>query len=222
MTNLPDNPAELSTDRRARSAAQRRRILDAAREEFAASGFAGARVDAIAARAGINKRMLYAYVGNKEALWLATLERAYAAKQAEEQALALDRIPPEEGMRALVRFNVRYHADHPEFIALLNDENLRGGSAVQDSMRAPALYSPLLALIEDLLGRGREQGVFRAGVDPMQLYISIAALGYFYCSNRHTLSAIFGRDLSAPAEVLAREQHAVDMVLGYLRPPDGD
>lgn len=211
-------PAEAGAEPAQRQAESRERILDAALREFARAGFAGARVDAIAARAGINKRMLYAYVGNKDALWLATLERAYAAKRAEEQALDLTRMKPREGMAILVRFNFRYHARHPEFLALLNDENLRGGRSVKRSARARALYSPLIDLIESLLRHGQEEGVFRGGIDPMQLYISIMALSYFYCSNRHTLSAIFGRDLGAPEEMLAREQHVVDVIAGYLRP----
>jgi TetR/AcrR family transcriptional regulator len=214
---LPVSPAP-PTAPSARQADSRARILDAALAEFSTRGFAGARVDAIAARAGINKRMLYAYVGNKDALWLATLERAYEAMRAEESALNLRRLPPREGMSVLVRFNFRYHADHPEFIALLNEENLQRGRHLMGTTRARELYSPLLALIEDLLRRGERDGVFRAGVDPMQLYVSIAALSYFYCSNRHTLGQLFGRDLSSSDEMLTREQHVVEVVLGYLRP----
>jgi len=214
---LPDlaPPPALPEDR---PAASRTRILDAAVAEFAEQGFAGARVDAIAARAGINKRMLYAYVGNKDALWLAALERVYQAMREEEQELNLQRLPPEEGMRVLVRFNFRYHANHPEFVAMLNDENLQRGRNLKRSTRVPSMYSPLLALISDLLHRGAQSGVFRANVDPMQLYVSIAGLGYFYVSNRHTLSAIFGHDLERSDEMLTREQHVVDVVLGYLRP----
>jgi AcrR family transcriptional regulator len=201
-----------------RHAAQRDRILDAALAEFAARGFAGARVDAIAERAEINKRMLYAYVGNKDALWLAVLERVYEEMRDRERALDLMRLTPEAGMDVLVRFNFRYHAEHPEFLAMLNDENLQQGRNLKQSTRVRQMYSPLLALISDLLARGQATGVFRDGVDPMQLYISIAALSYFYCSNIHTLSAIFGRTLSAPDEMLMREQHVVDFVAHALRP----
>lgn len=212
------DPVSDEPDAPIRHAAQRERILDAALAEFAACGFAGARVDAIAERAEINKRMLYAYVGNKEALWLAVLERIYEQMRLKERALDLMRLSPEEGMDVLVRFNFRYHADHPEFLALLNDENLQRGRNLQRSTRVRQMYSPLLTLINDLLARGQATGVFRGGVDPMQLYISIAALSYFYCSNIHTLSAIFGRTLAAPDEMLTREQHVVDVVAGYLRP----
>ncbi|GGF11291.1 TetR family transcriptional regulator [Aliidongia dinghuensis] len=220
MTSLLDTPPDVASpepEAPQRHAAQRGRILDAALAEFAERGFAGARVDAIAERSGINKRLIYAYVGNKEALWLAVLERVYEEMRLKERALDLMRLEPEDGMVALVRFNFRYHADHPEFLALLNDENLQRGRNLQRSTRVREMYSPLLAMLGDLLARGEAKGVFRPGVDPMQLYISIAALSYFYCSNIHTLSAIFGRPLAAPDEMRTREQHVVAVVMGYLR-----
>ena len=196
----------------------RARILLAALAEFAEQGFAGARVDAIAERAGINKRMLYVYVGNKEALWLAVLERVYEAMRVEERQLKTQHLPPEKGVEALVRFNFRYHVEHPEFVTMVNDENLQGGRNLARSERVQQLYSPLLALIDDLLARGREAGVFRTDVDARQLYISIAGMGYFYWANRHTLSAIFGRAFGTKAALQQREDHLVAVVLGYLRP----
>ncbi|MDR3437492.1 TetR/AcrR family transcriptional regulator [Telmatospirillum sp.] len=201
-----------------RPAASRERILDAAVAEFATQGFAGARVDAIALRAGINKRMLYAYVGNKKALWLAALERVYEAKRQEERTLNLQRLAPQEAMQLLIRFNFRYHTDHPEFLAMLNDENLQRGMNLQESKRVAELYSPLLTLLSEVLARGQADGVFRQNVDPMQLYISVVGLGYFFCSNQFTLSAIFDRHLDSVEEVLTREQHIVDVLMGYLRP----
>ena len=96
-----------------RASATRARILDAALAEFAAHGLAGARVDEIAARAGANKRMLYAYFGAKEDLWLAVLEAAYAAKRAEEERVEVSHLPPAEAMARLVAFNLRYTARHP-------------------------------------------------------------------------------------------------------------
>ncbi|MBP0493722.1 TetR/AcrR family transcriptional regulator [Roseomonas indoligenes] len=201
-----------------RAEATRQRILDAARAEFAANGLAGARVDEIAARAGANKRMLYAYFGNKEDLWVAVLEAAYAHKRGEERALQVDGLPPAEAMARLVRFNLRYTARHPEFVALLNQENLHRAAYLARSERVPALYSPLLESLSAVLQRGADGGVFRAGVDPMQAYITLVSLGHFYVSNLHTLSAIFGAGLGAEAAIEAREAHAVEVVLGWLRP----
>jgi AcrR family transcriptional regulator len=201
-----------------RAEATRRRILDAALREFASHGLAGARVDEIAARAGANKRMLYAYFGNKEDLWVAVLEAAYAHKRGEERALQVDDLPPAEAMARLVRFNLRYTARHPEFVALLNQENLHRAAYLARSESVPALYSPLLETLREVLRRGAEERVFRGGTDPMQAYITIVALGHFYVSNLHTLSAIFGTGLEAEAAIEAREAHAVEVVLGWLRP----
>ncbi|WP_270937145.1 TetR/AcrR family transcriptional regulator [Falsiroseomonas oryzae] len=202
----------------ARAAATRQRILDAALAEFAEKGLAGSRVDEIAARAGANKRMLYAHFGSKEELWLTVLERAYAAKRAEERAVEVEHLPPDQAMARLVAFNLRYTARHPEFVALLNQENLHRAAYLRRSEDVPALYSPLLEALRGVLARGAASGAFRAGVDAMQLYISILALGHFYVANRHTLSTIFGTPLDTEAAIAAREAHITEVVLGYLRP----
>lgn len=201
-----------------RAAATRQRILDAAVAEFAAKGLAGARVDEIAARAGANKRMIYAHFGSKEELWVAVLEAAYAAKRAEERALAVDALPPEEAMARLVAFNLRYTAAHPDFVALLNQENIHRAAYLAQSDQVPAMYSPLVGQIGTVLARGEAAGVFRAGVDPVQLYITIVALGHFYVANLHTLSTIFRADLGETAALAAREAHCIAVVRGYLRP----
>ncbi len=201
-----------------RASATRQRILDAALVEFAEKGLAGARVDEIAARAGANKRMLYAHFGSKEELWLVVLELAYAKKRAEERAIALEGLTPEEAMARLVSFNLRYTARHPEFVNLLNQENLHRAAYLSRSEQVPALYSPLLEALRGVLARGAAEGVFRPGVDPMQLYIDILALGHFYVANRHTLSTIFHQTLDSEAALAAREAHITAVVLGYLRP----
>jgi AcrR family transcriptional regulator len=201
-----------------RAAATRQRILDAALAEFAEKGLAGSRVDEIAARAGANKRMLYAHFGSKEELWLTVLERAYAAKRAEERAVEVEGLAPEQAMARLVGFNLRYTARHPEFVALLNQENLHRAAYLKRSADVPALYSPIVDALRGVLSKGVASGVFRAGVDAMQLYISMLALGHFYVANRHTLSTIFGTPLDTEAAIAAREAHIVQVVLGYLRP----
>jgi AcrR family transcriptional regulator len=198
--------------------ASRARILAAATGEFARHGLSGARVDRIAARAKANKRMLYYYFGRKEDLFLAVLEAAYARIRGEEQKLDLTARPPVEGMRELVAFTWRYFLAHPEFISLLNTENLHRARHLRRSTRIRMLHSPLVATISSLLERGRCEGVFRSGVDPVQLYVSIAALGYFYLSNAHTLSTVFGRDLLAPKAKDERLAHVVDLVLRSLAP----
>jgi AcrR family transcriptional regulator len=196
----------------------RRNILDAALVEFAAKGLAGARVDEIAARSGSNKRMIYEYFGNKEGLWLTVLENAYTRMREEEHAIDVARMKPAEGMRYLMEFNFKFCSRNPEFIALLNAENLHKASYLKDSKKIRELYTPLLVVITDLLQRGQKDGVFRKGVDPVELYTTIAALGFFYFSNIHTLSTIFGRNLLSPKQQKIRLDHSIEVVLGYLRP----
>ena len=194
----------------------RARILEAAREEFAAHGLGGARVDRIAATAGANKRMLYYYFGNKDDLFLAVLEGAYAHIRAAERDLHLTEIDPPEAIRRLVAFTWDYYLDHPEFMTLLNSANLHRARHLEKSTTVRSMHSPFVAMIEDVLERGRKSGVFRAGVDPVQLYISIASLTYFYLGNKFTLSAIFGRDLLSPRAKAERLAHMTDLVLGFL------
>ena len=194
------------------------RILNAADAEFAAKGLAGTRVDEIALRAGINKRMLYSYFGNKEALWLLVLERAYESRRGAERHIDIAHMAPKEALATLVRFNFRYCREHPEFIALLNNENLHQASYLQRSDKVGKMHSPLLETLGELLQRGADEGVFRADVEPLQLYITIASLSYFYFSNIHTLSTVFGVDLKTPEQIAQREEHIVSVVLDFLRP----
>jgi AcrR family transcriptional regulator len=193
-------------------------ILAAAIGIFAEKGFGGARVDDIAARAGINKRMLYHYFGGKEALYRSVLESAYSGIRTAEAELRLADRDPEEAMRQLTSFTWDYFLAHPEFLSLLNTENLMQGKYVRASKRIIALHSPMIALIRETLDQGAKAGKFRPGVDPVELYISIAALGFFYLANRWTLSAIFRRDLAKPARLSRRGRHIVDVIMGYLRP----
>jgi len=194
----------------------RRKILDAATEEFARYGLGGARVDRIAARAGANKRMLYYYFGDKDRLFLAALEGSYARIRAAEKALQLEHLPPREALARLVQFTWSYFLEHPEFMTLLNSENLHKGRHVRRSRRVGELHTPLVETLRAVLRRGERDGVFRKGVDPVQLYISIAGEGYFYLSNRYTLSQIFGRDLMGKRALAARARHNVDMIVHAL------
>ncbi len=193
-------------------------ILRAATAEITAKGLNGARVDTIAKRAGVNKRMLYHYFGDKQGLYLSVLEATYGAIRNAEISLNLTELDPVAGMRKLVLFTWQYFIDHPEFISLLTTENLNRATYLKKSKRIRNLHAPLVGVIGDLLDRGVNQKMFRRGVDPVDLYISIAGLGFFYMSNRHTLSTIFDRDLNAPPRLEQRGEHIVDMVLTFLIP----
>jgi AcrR family transcriptional regulator len=193
-------------------------ILDAAVAEFTSKGLSGARIDRIAKRASVNKRMIYYYFTNKEGLYIAVLEETYTAIRTAEIGLNLTGRDPASGMRELVEFTWRYFIDHPEFLSLLATENFNRARYLKNSRRIRELHSPLIGIISELLERGVREGVFRPGVDPVQLYITIASLGFFYLSNRHTLSTIFGRDLNAREALSERGQHIVEVVFDYLKP----
>jgi TetR/AcrR family transcriptional regulator len=198
--------------------ASRQALLTAAIAEFAAKGPAGARVDEIARRAGVNKQMVYHYFGNKDDLFRAALEEVYGRIRARERALNLSDLPPVRAMESLVGFSFDYLAEHPEFIALLNDENRYGAMHLDGLREVQSMHLPLVELIRDALQRGVREGVFRDDIDPINLYISIAGLSYFFFSNNRTLSAIFGTNLGDTKAVAVRRRHVIEFALGALRP----
>jgi TetR/AcrR family transcriptional regulator len=192
-------------------------ILQAATAEFAEKGIGGARVDTIAERAGTNKRMLYHYFGDKIGLYVAVLEAAYASIRLAERDLDLAHKTPDEALSELSRFTWQYFLKHPEFISLLSTENLHKAEHLSGSRKLMEMHSHFVTELADVLKRGAEAGVFRPGLDPINVYLTIAALGYFYLSNRHTLSAIFNRNLSDPAQLAEWEEHVVRTVLASVR-----
>jgi AcrR family transcriptional regulator len=193
-------------------------ILAAAVKEFTDKGYAGARIDAIAEASGANKRMIYHYFGDKDGLYLAVLESAYAGIRTAEAELKLTDLDPVPAIERLVAFSWDYFLAHPEFLSLLATENLHRAKFLKTSKAVLKLHSPLVATISEVLKRGAAQGVFRKGVDPVYVYISIASLGIFYLSNRWTLSTVFARDLKAQDELKAWGRHIAAVILGSLRP----
>jgi AcrR family transcriptional regulator len=191
-------------------------ILAAARDEFAEYGLAGARMDRIAERAGLNKRLIYYYFEDKEKLFQAVLEQAYRDIREQEQELHLLELAPADALRKLVEFTWNYYLTHPEFLTLLNSANLHKARHLHESKRARQMNSPLIEMLAQILERGRRDGSFRGGVDPLQLYVSIAGLSYFYLSNSYTLSAIFGHDLLSAKAKNERVSHMCDVILGYV------
>ncbi|QCI66931.1 TetR/AcrR family transcriptional regulator [Phreatobacter stygius] len=198
--------------------ATQRALLAAAVAEFAEKGLAGARIDEIARRSGVNKQLVYHHFGNKDDLYQAALEQVYAEIRARERELKLGDLPPLAALEKLVGFSFDYLTEHPEFVALLNDENRQAARHVGRSKRLQDMHSPLITLLQETLDRGARDGVFRTDLDPLNIYISIAALSYFYFSNGRTLSAIFGSDLGTAKAVAARRRHVVAFALGAMRP----
>jgi AcrR family transcriptional regulator len=191
-------------------------ILQAALEEFALFGLGGARIDRIAERSSLNKRLIYYYFSDKDQLFQAVLEAAYEKIRESEQKLNLQSLLPSAAIRKLVEFTWNYYLENPAFLSLLNSENLHKARHIEDSPNALTLNSPLIELLGEILEKGRASGEFRGGIDPVQLYVSIAALSYFYLSNNATLSVIFGRDLMTPKAQSERLSHMCEVILGYV------
>jgi len=210
-------PAADAMELRTRDAVRTQRaLLDAAVAEFSEHGLDGARIDSIAEQAGVNKRLIYYYFGGKDGLFFAALKNTYAGIRSAERALDLINVKPVEAIRRLIEFTWTYYLEHPEFLSLLNAENMCAARHLKDSKEIREVNSPLPEWLGAVLERGRTEGVFRGGVDPIQLYLSIAGLAYFYLSNKHTLSTSFGRDLMSPRAVAERLSHMTDVILGYL------
>ena len=203
---------------RPRSAeATKTRILMAAKQEFARLGFAGARVDEIAERAQANKRMIYHYFGSKEQLFQLVLEEAYLDIRQAEQALQLDDLPPQEALEKLVTFTWQYYLDNPEFITLVNSANLHRAKHIADSTKLPASSQRLNQMVQAIVDRGVADGVFRPGVDALQLNITIAAVGYYYLTNRDTGAVLFERDYMEPDALDERLAFNVDTILRIVK-----
>src|SRR4051812_16937019 len=168
-------------------------ILDVATKEFAEHGYSGARVDEIAERTRTTKRMLYYYFGSKEGLFVAVLERAYAAIREAERQVDVEHLDPVAAIRALAELTFDHHEAHPDFIRLVSIENIHRGEHMGESLQA--INAPAVERIERILAAGRAAGVFRRDVDAVDLHMLISAYCVFRVANRHTWQALFGRDL---------------------------
>jgi len=192
-------------------------IIEVATREFADKGLAGARIDVIADAMRTSKRMIYYYFGSKEALYVAVLEEAYRRMRAIEAELHLDDLPPEDALRKLVGHTVDYQLAHPEFIRLVMTENIHRGEYLARSKSIQKLNVPAIDGLRRVYERGVADGVFRVGLDPIDLHMSISALSVFNVANRHTFALIFKRDLESPAALIARRDSIIEMVVRFVR-----
>ncbi|MGH6647221.1 TetR/AcrR family transcriptional regulator [Aquabacterium sp.] len=191
-------------------------ILKAAVAEFAAKGYSGARTDQIAKRAKSNIRMLYHYFGGKDALYVCVLEEVLAKLRAEELQLDFTDTEPLEGVLQMFDFIDHHFAKHPELRNLLAFENLNRALHLKRSARIPEMATPVLGLLGKLVQRGEADGVFRPGVDPLQLYITMVSLAYYSKSHGYTLSRIFETDLLSPAWQQRQHAHTRQLLTAFL------
>jgi len=211
--------SRLQTQKSRDPSATRARILAAAKFEFARKGLAGARVDDIAARAKINKRMLYHYFGNKEDLFRITLEDAYAGIREAEAKLEIEKDDPLTALRRLIRFTWGYYLENPEFITLVNSENLHKARHIKASERMREMSRPFVGRMRSLLERGAKARLFRADLDAVQINITIAAICYYYLTNRFTGSIVFERDLMSEMALDARLDFNIKTILRVVCTP---
>jgi len=213
VTNTP--PPRRGTRRRD---AERTRasILSAATREFGAHGFSGARIERIAKSARCNIRLLYHYFGNKKALYIAVLEGAYADLRQQQAALAFDLRDPLGCIEKLLRFTFTYFEQNPYFEGLLRAENMMRGKFVTQSAQVPEEAARLKTRLHEILRAGEEQRVIRPGVDPVQLYVTIAALSRFHLANSYTLSAILDVDVRSAQWRAGRLEHSAGLVRDWL------
>jgi AcrR family transcriptional regulator len=195
----------------------RRRILAAATAEFSRKGLGGARVDEIALRSKSNKRMIYHYFGSKEKLFTAVLEAAYLGIRTAEKELHLNELDPESAILKLVEFTWKYYLKHPELVTLVNSENLHRARHLKSSQAIRETSHQFVTMVKTILDRGVASGVFREGIDPVQLNITIAAIGYYYINNHYTGSIVFERDLMSEENLAARLAFNLETILRLIK-----
>jgi TetR/AcrR family transcriptional regulator len=187
-------------------------------QEFAAKGLDAARIEDIAEMAGANRRMAYYYFGSKEGLYLAALETAYFELVEVEKAIDVDALGPIDAIAAMISAKFEHYVKYPHYVEFVKMENLYRARHLKRSRRIAEMRAPLIAIIKRVLARGAATGVLRSGVDPLDLYLSICALGFFVFSNRHTLGAIFNTDVTSPTALRRRRALVIDMIMAYLAP----
>ncbi|MGO4666897.1 TetR/AcrR family transcriptional regulator [Bosea sp. 2YAB26] len=218
---MPASPARPAGTRKSASWTQdpdgvRRNILAVARDEFVENGLSGARVDEIAAKTSTSKRMIYYYFGDKEGLYRAVLEEAYARIRNFERSLDLAALPPREAIVSLTGFTFDYHADNPDFVRLVMVENIHHARHLQSSPKIADLNLSVIDMIGEVYERGLREGVFREGLDPIDIHLTISALSFYNVSNRASIQQVFGHDMGAPEARERRRLSAIETVLRML------
>ncbi|MDQ5849053.1 MAG: TetR family transcriptional regulator [Pseudomonadota bacterium] len=199
--------------------ANRARIIKSAIDEFASRGFKGASMDAIAARTHTTRAMINYYFGSKEKVYQAVLEHCYSEIRHAESFLDLEHLAPVDAMRRIVEFTFDYYLSHQYFVRIVVAENQARGRHLKKLKTMGILNRPILDLLSRVIARGQAGGMFRKGLNPLDVHMAIAALGNFNVSHQHTFSAIFQRDMGAKGDVAGRRAVVTDLILSYLRKP---
>jgi AcrR family transcriptional regulator len=194
----------------------RANILKVATEEFATKGLSGARVDAIAARTLASKRMIYYYFGGKTGLYSAVLERAYADIRAEEAQFDLAHMPPREALRRLIEVTFDYDENHTKFVSLVSIENIHRAKYLSKLPSLRDINQSAIRTLDDILQRGQAEGVFRPGIEALDLHLLISAFCFFRVSNRHTFEALFDCNFASPRVRARHRKMITEAILSYV------
>jgi AcrR family transcriptional regulator len=194
----------------------RAELLAVATEVFAESGYSGARVDEIAERTRTTKRMIYYYFGGKEQLYMAVLENAYRGIREAEQRLQVNHVDPVVAMRRLAELTFDHHLDHQAFIRLVSIENIHRGEYIGRLESLRTLARPATSLLDEILARGRDAGVFRTDVDALDVHILISAYCVFQVANRYTFGFLFDVDFTEITQRAHLRRMIGDVVVGWL------
>ena len=214
---LDDRSREPAPQRRRDREKTRAEILAVAFAEFAEKGFSGGNTDAIARRAGVTKRLVFYYFGSKEGLFIAVLEMAYERIRTSEENLGLDALSPREAIAKLVEFTFDFDNAHPEFVRLVSIENIHRARHLRRSRKIKAINRPIIQQIARLLARGEKAKVFRRGIDPVELHMTLSALCIFSVANRHTFESLFDYDMTSEAARTARKSEIDELLWRYVR-----
>jgi AcrR family transcriptional regulator len=213
-TPAEDEPTKVRRRDREKTKAE---ILQIAFEEFAESGLLGANADAIAARAGITKRLIFYYFNSKEELFIAVLEMAYGKMRQAEEDLHLETLEPEAAIRRLVEFTFDFHQANQEFVRLVAIENIHRGRHINSSEKLTQMTRPVIGQIERVLAKGKSCGTIRPEIDAHELHMTLNALSLFSVANRHTFEAQFRWDMSSPEAKVRRRREIAEVLWRYVR-----
>lgn len=192
-------------------------ILEVAGHEFSEKGLAGARIDEIAEKTQTSKRMIYYHFGSKDGLYQAVLQRAYETIRNQEQAARFEDLSPEQALRAIIGHNFDYHFEHPDFVRLVMNENVHKGEHIAQIPGMQERNRTVIAALGAILKKGVDQGVFRDGIDPVDLHMTISALSFYNVSNRYTFRQNFGVDFAESAQKARRRVQIIDCVLRWVK-----
>jgi AcrR family transcriptional regulator len=195
----------------------RNNILEIAAREFADKGLSGARIDEIAEKTNSSKRMIYYYFGGKEELYRAVLERSYGQIRAREDDANFETMPADKALIAHIEHTFDYHVNHPEFVRLVMNENIHHGAHIGHVEGLKERNKSVIASLKAIIDKGVADGIFRPGIDPVDLHMSVSALCFYNVSNRYTFASNFGVDMSSAKSLKKRRTQITEIVLAWVR-----